>query len=142
MEKDTFKEYWDKLKKIVSKHPKGRPYDENGQFYPDPTPVAPPIGYVQEPSMFDRVREMIQRDASMRAQAAGFESFEDADDFYIEDDIEPFSPYEEILEMARPDAPPVNGELTGKDAPPPSEVPKSEPTPPAPSPGVDKPPVP
>lgn len=112
------KEIWAKIKKVVGANVKGRAYDDKGQFYPDPTPIAPPIGYVEEPSMFDRVRQMIRQDASIRAQAEGFESFEEADDFDIEDDIEPFSPYELITEQRVPDGPAVNGEQNNSSADP------------------------
>lgn len=104
------KGYWEKLKAICSKHPKGRPYDDKGQFYPDPTPVAPPIGYTPEQSMFDRMRELVRREISQGAAQEGFETMEEADDFVIDDDVEPFSPYEVIVEQALPDGPVVNPE--------------------------------
>lgn len=119
------KHYWKKLQEVVSDHPKGRPY-VGGQFYPDPTPVAPPVGYVPEISMFDRVREMIRSDALKKvAVESGAESFEEADDFDVDDDYEPFSPYELIVEQAQPDGPTTTPEVnaaippTNGDDPPP-----------------------
>lgn len=107
----VYSKYWKKLKEVIARNPKGRAYDEQGQFYPDPVPIAPPIGYVQEPSMFDRVRDMIRKEASLRAQAEGFETFEESDDFEVEDDYEPFSPYElHFVEQAVPDGPIVRPE--------------------------------
>lgn len=124
--------YWNALKGIVDAHPKHRPFDEAGKFYPDPTPVAPPIGYVQEPSMFDRVREMVRRETSRVAADKGFESFEEANDFDTDDyEEEPFSPYEEIVEQLYPDGPTTQPEVNaaapqdGQDPPP--EAPKSQP---------------
>lgn len=61
----------------------------------DGTPLAPPIGYKRQPSIFDHVRELVAgeslRQAAMRA---GAETFEEADDFEIGDDYDPSSPYE------------------------------------------------
>lgn len=101
MEMKTFLE---DLKKIVKRNPKGRAYDEKGQFYPDPTPVAPPIGYVPEVSMFDRVRDMVRREMSKAADEQGFETFEEADDFDVDDDAELKSPYELVFQP-EPDGP-------------------------------------
>lgn len=121
------RKFWDAVKSIVSAHPKGRPFsvDANGRdvaFIPDPTPVAPPIGYNPEPSMFERMREMIRREMSAAAASQGFESFEESDDFNVEEDEAPFSPYELILEQAQPDGPVVNAEVS---AMPPLESPPS-----------------
>lgn len=102
------KDYWEKLRKIVSAHPKGKALDKDGRFYPDPTPVAPPVGFTDDIDMFERVRQMVRREMSVAAQGEGFETFEEADDFDVGDDVEPFSPYELILEQAAPDAPVVN----------------------------------
>lgn len=61
---------------------------------PDPTPVAPPIGYKRQPSMVDHIREMVRRELSARAEEAGLETFEESDDFDVPDDMEPASAYE------------------------------------------------
>jgi hypothetical protein len=58
---------------------------------PDPTPVAAPISMRKSPSIFDHVRDMIRREMSEAAEAAGYESFEDADDFDVDDDPFPHS---------------------------------------------------
>lgn len=114
-----FKRYWDHLKAIVADHPKGRAYDADGQFYPDPTPIAPPVGYVAEPSMFDRVKAMVQRELSERAAEQGMETFEESDDFDVGDYAEePFSPYEMIMEQFVPDGPVIpDPSLKPMDAP-------------------------
>lgn len=72
----------DYLAKLLSKglHPDGTPIL-------DPTPLAPPIGYIKAPSMFDTVRDLIRGENLKReALAAGMETFEEADDFDIEDE--------------------------------------------------------
>lgn len=72
---------------------------ELGYEKPDPTPMEPPIGYNKQPTMMERVREMIRNEVSMRARNMEAESFEEADDFDTgEDDIDPYSPYEEGFE--------------------------------------------
>lgn len=66
-----------------------------GQEIPDPVPVAPPLGYVKQPSMVEHIRQMIRSEKlRLEAEQAGMESFEEADDFEVEDDPEAFSPYE------------------------------------------------
>lgn len=87
------------LEELIEKKAAERGYDIDGQFHPDPTPVAPPIGFVEQPSMWDRVREMV-KSAQVReaALAAGEETFEEADDFEIGDDYDPHSPFEEFFE--------------------------------------------
>lgn len=62
-----------------------------------PIPVAPPIGYVSEPSIMDRLTEML--DARLRQLAEGDvldESEEEANDFDVPDpeDFHPRSIYE------------------------------------------------
>lgn len=108
-----FKDYWDKLEQIVKAHPKGKPYDKEGRFYPDPTPIAPhpTSSLVADIDMFEVMRNRIRNEASIVAQMQGFESFEEADDFMVEDDLEPFSPYEEIVEQFRPDGPTTRPEV-------------------------------
>lgn len=55
----------------------------------DPVPLAPPIGYKKQPSMIEIVRDMVRSERLAReAAAAGHESFEEAEDFDIEDDPE------------------------------------------------------
>lgn len=69
----------------------------DGYEYPDPTPVEMPTRLRLPQRQVDRVREIVRREMSRAAEAEGFESFEDADDFEIEGE-EPVSPYEEVFE--------------------------------------------
>lgn len=65
--------------------------------YPDSTPMAPPIGYNPQPSMFEQMRAMQEAQRSMLL-AGQDETFEEADDFDIEDDpADPSTPYEEFF---------------------------------------------
>ena len=53
----------------------------------DPTPIAPPIGYKKQPSMVEIVRDMVRGEQlKALAEANNLETFEEADDFDIEDD--------------------------------------------------------
>lgn len=63
----------------------------------DPVPIAPPIGYKKQPSMVDHIRSMIRSERLREeAEAAGQESWEEADDFGPDDDDDfvPLSGYE------------------------------------------------
>lgn len=60
--------------------------DELGREVLDPTPVAPPVGYKKQPSMVEVVRDMVRSERlKLEAEAAGYESFEEADDFDVAD---------------------------------------------------------
>lgn len=95
----SLKEILTGLAKIASKHPKGRRYDELGRYHPDPTPIAPPVGYTRSPTIAEQLRTMV-RSEQLRAHAdqAGMDTFEEADDFDVGDDYDPRSPWEEQFE--------------------------------------------
>lgn len=94
------------LAKLLEKglHPDGTPVL-------DPTPMAPPIGYTKQPSMVEIVRDMVRSaQLAQAAEAAGAETFEEADDFDVgdepdfllsgwENDFDP--PLVELLEAGR-----------------------------------------
>lgn len=60
----------------------------------DDTPVAIPVRFRRTDNLTERVKEIIRTQASIAAQSAGFETFEEADDFYVGDDYDPRSPHE------------------------------------------------
>lgn len=69
--------------------------NEAGQEIPDPRPLAPPVGYIRQPSMFELVRDQVSRQLALNAGDREFESFEDNEDFDIPDDpADPTSPWE------------------------------------------------
>lgn len=69
--------------------------DFRGREIPDPTPIAPPIGYKRQPSLAEQIRAMVRSERlAQEAEQAGFETFEEADDFNVGDDFDPHSPYE------------------------------------------------
>lgn len=83
-------------------------HDRFGREVPDPTPVAPPIGYQKPFSMVDHLRELVRTELSRAAADADVETFEDADDFDIEDDPpDPHTPYEAVFDPV-PNPPPTS----------------------------------
>ena len=69
--------------------------DELGRELPDPVPLAPPVGWFKQPSMFDHVRDMVRSEhLRMYAEAQGAETWEEAQDFDVEDETIPTSIYE------------------------------------------------
>lgn len=113
-----------------------RGLDANGHFIPDSTPLAPPIGYKRSPTIAENIRAMIKSERlKQEVEAAGAETFEEAEDFDIEDDpVDPHTPYDNQFD------PPLselvsegNHELAAKQAAnPPTDGPKA-PEPPPPS---------
>lgn len=75
--------------------------DSRGREQVDSVPMAPPVGFKPQPSMIENIRALV-RSESLRhaAETAGFETFEEAEDFDVGDDIEPSSPYEQQFEPA------------------------------------------
>lgn len=59
----------------------------DGLEYPDGVPMAPPIGY-EAPTQLEQLIEQIlrRRDFNAAAEAAGVETFDEADDFEVEDE--------------------------------------------------------
>lgn len=68
--------------------------------YFDDTPVAIPVRFTRQQTLTEQIRNLIRSEA-IRAEAleAGFESFEDADDFDVGDDYDPRSPHELSLDQ-------------------------------------------
>lgn len=96
-----------------------------GHEVPDPTVVEPPLGYVPAPDLMTQMRQMLRAEISRLAEDAEQETFEEADDFEIEDDPMEPSPYELYFDP-EPDAPAgPQGDSTRTD-------PNAEPAPPAP----------
>ena len=91
----------------------------NGKEVPDPTPVALPVGHHHPPTLREDMQRFIREEVSRHYQEAeGAGSFEEEDDFDVDDDDEFVSPYEmsEMIEeepMPKPqeqEAPPAQPE--------------------------------
>lgn len=71
-------------------------YDENGCEIMDKTKIALKPGFHHPPSLQDQIARIVRHEISQRAQAQGLESFEEADDFDVDDEeMEMESPYEQ-----------------------------------------------
>lgn len=68
--------------------------DERGYEILDSKPMEIPVGYRRPPSLEERMRAMVRNEISRRAQEVGQETFEEADDFKVDDDYDPRSPWE------------------------------------------------
>lgn len=86
-------------------------FDEFGRELPDPTPMEVPVSYCQGPTLKETIQRMMHHEMlRQRADAEGFDSFEEGDDFEIEDDpLDPHTPYEAYFD------PPVEKPLTRRD---------------------------
>lgn len=76
--------------------------DVDGYENPDPTPMAPPVGYKAAPSLSEQIRDMVRSERLAREAAeAGYETFDEADDFDIPDDpLDPSTPFEAVFESS------------------------------------------
>lgn len=120
---------------------KSRGLAADGRQLPDPVPLAPPIGYKKQPSMVEIVREMVRSERlKMEAEAAGHETFEESEDFEVDDDgpdlksgwendfDPPIAEIAREVEASKPKPPPkpADGPQGGGGAEPPSDK-KTEP---------------
>lgn len=80
--------------------------DSKGRELPDDVPMAPPVGYSVGPSLADFVQRMIRTEVSRHAAEASYETFEESEDFEIDDDpLDPtsvLSEYEEVFRNFNP----------------------------------------
>lgn len=69
--------------------------DKQGREILDLTPVSIPVAYTRPLSLQEQIKRMVRSEEFMRqADAAGVETFDEADDFDVGDDFDPSSPYE------------------------------------------------
>lgn len=100
----------------------------------NPVPVAPPIGYVAEPSMMDMIDKRIRAHSAMLAAAMEIDSEEEMNDFDIEDDFDPMSVYEFAAmpddfpgrDPAQPPPPPDPAAKPPEILPPEEPIPKDD----------------
>lgn len=102
--------------------------DEYGREKPNPYPLEPPIGYKKQPTIAELMRQAI-RQASEEARSAGYETEEEANDFDIDDEFDPSTPYEHDFE---PD--PLMERMIALQSRPPKKEPAAPAAGPAPTP--------
>lgn len=79
---------------------------EDGREVPNPLPVAPPVGYVYEPTIMDRLSQMLDKRLAALLEAQALEETEaEANDFDIDEDEEIRSIYEISLQDEFPEIP-------------------------------------
>lgn len=74
--------------------------DEHGREVPDPTPIAVPAGFKRPETLAEQVKRLVRSERwSQAMEEAGNETFEESEDFEIDDDMfDPHSPYEEVFD--------------------------------------------
>lgn len=78
------------LENLIAAH-----IDSLGREVGNPVPIAPPLGYKKQPSLSDQIRDMVRSEhLRQAAENAGMETFDEAEDFDVGDDVDPDSPYE------------------------------------------------
>lgn len=88
---------------------------EDGREILDPTPIAPPLGFIKQPSLHELMRAMVLEHHAAIARGQDPESFEEADDFDVDDDDEPHrhSDYEHNFDpIGEADRAALQGRLT------------------------------
>lgn len=74
-------------------------FDKQGRELPDPTPVDIPAGFKRPETLAEQIKRMIRTDMSSFAESQGAESFEEANDFEVdEDDAEQHPTHHELHE--------------------------------------------
>lgn len=70
-------------------------HDQFGREIPDPTPVSVPANWQRPLSLHEEIKRFVRVEMSRQAADQGEETFEEADDFDVDDDeVDPASPYE------------------------------------------------
>ena len=78
-------------------------FDERGRELPDDTPVEVPLHFKRPPTIQEMIRQHIRTEMSRQAEQQGEESFEEADDFEMDEDPDPLSAYElQEMQLERP----------------------------------------
>lgn len=69
--------------------------NERGREVLDSKPMALPLRFSRPPSLQEQIKALVRTELSRSAQDAGYETWEESDDFDIPDDpIDPHSPWE------------------------------------------------
>lgn len=109
-----------------------------GHEVPDPTIVEPPLGYIQQPDLMEQMRRMVRSELSRIADLQEMETFEEADDFDIDEDPVDYSTPYEIYFDPPPGA--AAGPTQDISRPDPNAPPEPQASPPSPAPEPASPP--
>lgn len=72
--------------------------DEYGHEIPDPKPVAIPAGFKRPETLAEQVQRLVRTSISRQAAEQGFETFEESEDFDVDDEFDPSTPYETFFD--------------------------------------------
>lgn len=73
--------------------------DDQGREIPDPKPLRIPLGFKRPETLAEQVQRLVRNGLSIAAEARGAETWEEADDFDIDDDPpDPYSPFEAVFD--------------------------------------------
>lgn len=90
-------------------------FDELGREVPDDTPLELPFGVRRPESLTEMIQRMIRTDVSRVAEAGGAETFDEANDFEMDDDDAELAPtHHELHEEVVNEAARVRRELREK----------------------------
>lgn len=87
--------------------------DEDGMEVNNPAPLEVPEGFKRPATLLEQIRRVLRTEVSRQAAAQDMESWEEANDFAVEDEFdieEPMSPYTEMVPEAPADEPVVTDE--------------------------------
>ena len=68
--------------------------DELGREIPDPNPMAMPIGFERPETLAEQVQRLVRTSISQHAALHGGETFEESEDFDVDDEIDIRTPFE------------------------------------------------
>ncbi len=96
---------------------KAKGLNAKGEEVPDKTPACIPIGYKNPPTLAEKIKSMVKNELRIYAVHQGQETFEEADDFNIGDDVDPTSPYEDLPDGTMQEEEPVEKPVKEKKEP-------------------------
>lgn len=101
--------------------------DENGREMNNPTPMVIDANFERPPTLKEQIQRVLKTELSRQAYEKGNESFEEANDFDIDEDPFPSSPYEvqDMIDDPEPNPPEPPNKLGGSEG---AEPPKGEAT--------------
>lgn len=82
-------------------------YDSEGREIPDPRPMAVPFGWDRPLTLAEQIKRMVRVELSREAAANELESFEEADDFDVDEDMPEFTSAYEVRDLI-PEEPTAN----------------------------------
>lgn len=83
----------------------------DGREVLNPVPVAPPVGYVKEPTVMEMINAQVKKHLALLRDDEELDTEAEAQDFNIGDDYEPYSPYEILMSDEFPSVPVVEPEV-------------------------------